>query len=207
MHEVGISLGWNCNSASWASANGIRQLKVDGYKTCPFDLMVTNYEGIVQCIDEDFKYICDENYLVIREPRVANDVESCMIYNIRYKFGFNHESPGTAKLYISENWAGGPSHFVDNNYRLFKERYSRRADNFRNYLSDPDSFITFVHTTWNKTDEDMSDLKRVLKKHYPHLKYRIQLLNDPNGEEYFRDHMRYLESKATHIDAASRLQE
>ena len=42
MNQVGISLGWNCNSASYGVDNGIRKRKIDGYMTCPFDEMVTN---------------------------------------------------------------------------------------------------------------------------------------------------------------------
>ena len=35
----GISLGWNCESANYGVANGIRSTKQNGYKTCPFDEM------------------------------------------------------------------------------------------------------------------------------------------------------------------------
>ena len=36
--DTGISLGWNCSSASYDVNNGYRKCKNDGYKTCPFDI-------------------------------------------------------------------------------------------------------------------------------------------------------------------------
>jgi hypothetical protein len=66
----GISLGWNCNSASVGVSNGIRNTKKNGYKTCPFDAMITNYKGIIDCINDDFKYLCDPQYLeLIKIPK------------------------------------------------------------------------------------------------------------------------------------------
>jgi hypothetical protein len=50
MNKVGISLGWNCNSAIYGVNNGIRLEKKDGYKTCPFDEMLSNLPGIIKCI-------------------------------------------------------------------------------------------------------------------------------------------------------------
>jgi hypothetical protein len=205
MNEIGISIGWNCHSARYGVDVGLRTTKENGYKTCPFDLMVTTYEGVVQCIDEDFKYLCDETYLCIGPPRIVTDSEKSVLYNVRYGFGFIHETPGASSL-LGEDWAEGPTHFVDNNYYHLKERYARRVANFRHYLSDSNAFITFILTTWNKTQDDVIDLKRVLEKHYPNLNYRIELINDPKGEDYFKDHMRHM-TEATHDIAAYHPQE
>ena len=42
MNNVCISLGWNCHSAVHSVNTGLRSRKIDGYKTCPFDEMVSN---------------------------------------------------------------------------------------------------------------------------------------------------------------------
>ena len=55
----GISLGWNCHSAINGVALGFRNIKSNGYKTCPFDEMISNYKGI----NDDFEYFCDIKYL------------------------------------------------------------------------------------------------------------------------------------------------
>jgi hypothetical protein len=187
LKNIGISLGWNCHSAGYGVLNGIRDTKANGYTTCPFDMMISNYPGICQCIKDDFNFLFDEKYLDLRV--VVSDKE-WVIYNTKYNFGFNHESPGHADLYITENWPLGINHFVLNNYENFKKLYSRRTENLKNYLSDPNNFITFIITSWNKTDEDMKDLDDILKEKYPNLKYRYLILNDPNGIEYFKKHLR-----------------
>jgi hypothetical protein len=186
LERIGISLGWSCHSATWAWENGIRKLKEDGYMTCPFDLMITNYKGVVDCINDDFKYMCDENYLIlIPESETENT-----IYNTKYNFGFNHESPGHANLYIEQNWEGGINHFVEDNYRRLKERYSNRISNFKSYLSNPSFSVTFVLTSWERGQDDISELHEALRSKYPTLKYNVCILNDPNGKEYYLKHMK-----------------
>jgi len=186
MNIIGISLGWNCHSAMWGVNNNLRNKKADGYNTCPFDMMVTNYKGIVECLNDDFKHFYDENCLEL--IKITENEYS--IYNNKYHFGFNHESPGHANLYITEAWPEGINHFINNNYHNFKELYSRRVQNFRSYLLDPNNFINFIITSWNKKQTDIVDLKLAIQKHYPNLKYNVIILNDPNGKEYYLKHMR-----------------
>ena len=52
-----ISLGWNCSSATYGVQHKLRTTKKNGYKTCPFDEMITNYQGIVQCFLDNFQYL------------------------------------------------------------------------------------------------------------------------------------------------------
>jgi hypothetical protein len=183
--NVGISLGWNCYSAVWSVQEGIRQKKCEGYLTCPFDILVSNYEGITKCIKDDFKYMCDEKYLEI----LINGNET-YIYNNLYKFIFNHESPGHANLYITENWEEGTNHFINNNYKNLKLRYHARIENFKKYMRENN--VTFILTTWNKTEDDLYELKDVLKEKYPDLKYNFKILNDIHGEEYFIEHLKLM---------------
>lgn len=187
MNNIGISLGWNCYSAVWGVDIGIRKRKSEGYTTCPFDMMITNYKGIVDCLNDDFKYFYDENYLELIKEIKENEYT---IYNNKYNFGFNHESPGHADLYITESWPEGINHFINKNYHNFKELYSRRIQNFRSYLLDSNNFITFIITSWNKSQNDIIDLKLAIQKHYPNLKYNVVILNDPNGKEYYLKHMK-----------------
>ena len=108
-----ISLGWNCGSANYGVSSGIRSTKKNGYNTSPFDEMITNYEGIIQCINDDFEYLCDTKYLeLIKISETSgllntNGNGDYIIYNNKYKFMFNHESPGHANLYITQNWKNG----------------------------------------------------------------------------------------------------
>ena len=57
MKREGISLGWNCSAAQEGLYLGLRKGKSDGYNTCPFDMMISNYIGLCECIKDDFKYL------------------------------------------------------------------------------------------------------------------------------------------------------
>ena len=54
-----ISLGWNCESAVKGVSMGIRNKKANGYTTCPFDECITNYNGVIECLKDDFKYFVE----------------------------------------------------------------------------------------------------------------------------------------------------
>ena len=169
MNTVGISLGNVCYSAFWATNNGMRKTRNEGYKTCPFDLMISNYKGTIACLNDNFSHLCDTNYLKMTPNGIVNTY---------YNFTFNHETPGHADLYLHENWQEGTNHFINNNFRNFKERYNRRICNFRQYLSNPNNSIIFIiQFVHDKTPNDnYSELRQALKNKYPNLKYYIQVI-------------------------------
>ena len=169
MKKIAISLGKNCSSAVWAVRNGLKTItNLNGSDMCPFDLMVSNYKGIVECIKDDFKYFCDSKYL-----------RSKMLINTYYKFGFNHECGEHKKLWVKEKWPNGKDHFIMNNFKYFKERYNRRIQAFRKYLNDKNNYIIFVIKLDNKDkliDRKLPELRSALKLKYPHLKYEIKII-------------------------------
>jgi hypothetical protein len=189
---TGISLGWNCKSASFGVQNNIRKRKEAGYKTCVFDEMVSNYEGLINCIRDDFQFFLDLEYLkLIKIPADSkwlntNGEGDTMIYNSKYKFIFNHESPGHANLYISQNWPGGLNHYIDDNFKQFINRYKKRIQNFLNYLSSED-FITFILTRYNTTVKDIDELRAVISSKYPTLKFDFVILDEDKHIMY--DHL------------------
>lgn len=189
-NNIGISLGFNCHSAEYGVATGIRNTKNNGYARCPFDMMLSNFEGLIRCIADDFEYFCDDTYLTLEYP--IQRPTDLLIRNTKYNFVFNHESPGHANLYLTENWPEGINHFVDNSFKNFKILYQRRINNFRNYLSDTNNKITFIITTWNKTDTDLTRLSDVLKIKYPYLSYTFKILNCNKGKDYFLTHLRMM---------------
>jgi len=173
MNRIGISLGNTCEPAEWGVNNGFRKRKEEGYQTCPFDLMVSNYKGIIECIYNDFADFYNPEYLSL----VEIDSER-MIINLKYNFGFNHESPDHANIYLTENWPEGAMHFVNNNYSHFIERYKKRIKSFYNYLMDTQNFITFIikfHYDVNPND-DCAELHKALNVKFPHLRYEIIVL-------------------------------
>jgi hypothetical protein len=184
----GVSLGWNCHSAVTGVQQGLRRTKENGYKTCPFDEMVTNYKGIVDCILDDFKFFCDENYLeLVKLPKEPNLTSyETIIYNRKYKFIFNHESPGHADLYISQGWAKGINHYILNNYEEFKNRYNKRIQNFKDLLNSGKKII-FILTRPNTQLCDINELNNAIKLKYPNLIYRYHFLDV--DKYYFYKHL------------------
>jgi hypothetical protein len=192
--RIGISLGWNCYSATKAVEMGIRSRKANGYMTCPFDEALTNYHGIVECIKDDFNHFFDLELFEVpnTSPYCSGDT---LIRNTKYNFVFNHESPGHANLWQTEGWPGGREHFISNSYKNFKERYEKRIQNFKSYLLSGKE-ITFILT--RPTPIDTAELDNVLKDKYPSLSYSIVYLDLQKDVEHYVDHLRIMGFSDTH---------
>lgn len=177
MSTAGISLGWNCHSAGYGVAAGIRKRKSQGYNTCPFDEMITNYPGIVQCIDDGLDSLYDTSYLDLKKLPCSKWLSNeTIIHHTKYNFLFNHESPYHANLYIKQNWIGGANHYIANNFEKFVERYKRRVNNLHVYLNS-DQHVTFILTRHNTATDDVHALKQVLHNRYPNLNYSMNFQN------------------------------
>lgn len=165
---VAISLGWSCESATRGVDIKIRERKENGYLTCPFDECITNYEGVILCLQEDFKHFFDPEYLKVLPAlfTFSNIVKGdILIYNTRYNFIFNHESPDHADICTQQGWPGGKYYFTDNGFHRFIERYMRRINNFRHYITGNNK-ITFII---GKYDLDIAELTETIKTVYPDL--------------------------------------
>ena len=183
-----VSLGWNCLPTQKAVSIGLRPRKRDGYKTCPFDIMNSNYEGLIQCLYDDFKYFTDPEYLELKHfsSKYTCHSNDIIIRNKKYGFLFNHESPGHAELYKKENWPKGIMHFVDNNFEEFCTRYNQRIQNFREYIKSGEDILFIT----NRPNDDYSDLYTCLTTVYPNLNFRIANLYsaDENPRIYLEVH-------------------
>jgi len=184
VESIGVSLGWNCHSAIFGVSAGLRLEKVNGYTTCPFDETLTNYEGVVACIQDDFKHFMDIELIDTAENSeyMANET---VLYNPWYKFIFNHESPGHANLWKTQKWTGGKGHYITNNYEKFRERYTRRINNFRNSLTSG-KHINFIIT---KEDPNFDELHTALRLAYPSLSYTINHLALERDKEHYYSHL------------------
>jgi hypothetical protein len=179
--SIAISLGYNCRSASIAIENGWRTRKIDGYKTCPFDMCIAPLESIIQCIEDEFKDFTNPEYLCLQN--VPSDIlhsatDEELIYNTKYNIVFLHESPGHADLYSKESWPTGKYHFVDNDWKYFRERYSKRIENFRGYISSGNS----VHFVIGSNDS-LEELESLLYKKFPKLDFSLKRI-DTDAQHY-----------------------
>lgn len=190
--NTSISLGWNCLPASYAIDRCWRVRKDQGYLTCPFDWAITNYENVLRCIENDFKHLTDSLQIIESPWSVGGIIKGeRLIYNNEYGFIFNHESPGHANLFKTENWSGGINHFINNNFELFKERYNKRIKNFYEYVKNENN-IKFVIC---KQYSDVSLLDKILKKKYPLLNFEIIYLPINVTNECFFGHLQLMDYK------------
>ena len=186
--DVAISLGWDCGPASFGVNNNLRKTKKNGYMTCPFDLMNTNYNGVIECFKDDFKYLCDLKYIELKTVK-----KSCqflnykkgdkIIVNTKYNFIFNHESPNHGDLHLHENWPNGSYHFCLNNFEEFINRYNKRIQNLRNYLNSNNRII-FINSKINNNSESCSELINIIKEKYPKLVFRFHFLEETRHDIY-----------------------
>ena len=202
-----ISLGWNCSSATWGVVNNIRTKKENGYKTCPFDEMITNYQGIILCFLDNFQYLCDTDYLEIIQIDKSSQFLNTngngdkIIYNKKYNFLFNHESPGHANLHDIQAWTKGINHYVMDNYAEFVQRYNRRIQNMQQLLHSG-KFIHFILSRPTTTEDNIHELKNVIKTTYPNLECDFILLD--TDKNIFYNHLRLM-SIAEDDDEITRL--
>ena len=171
MNTIGISLGWRCRSSIHGVDLGLIPKKTDGYQRCPFDLMVSNYPGVVDCINDGFDYLYNPKYLQLNTTPKGEQ----MVYHTKYKFLFNHESPNY-DMYITENWEGGKEHFISKNFERFVARYKRRCDNIKTYLNS-NIHVVFVLERYNNRPSELTLLNEALRSRYPSLSYSFELID------------------------------
>jgi hypothetical protein len=180
MDVIPISLGFLSDSRIHITSK-YNLSKEQGYLTCPFDLMMTNYKGVIDCINDDFKDFCNLNYIEIkRMPGIEED----WIYHRKYNFLFNHESPGHANLYIHQNWSSGINHFINNSYENFITIYQNKIKNFRNYLNSGKHIIFILHR-YNNNIDDLNELSDTIRNKYPKLSFEFELLQDHDFERIY----------------------
>jgi hypothetical protein len=196
MSSTSISLGWECGSAWHGIHHGLRVTKEQGYKTCPFDLMNTNYEGVVQCLRDDFKYLCDPDYLkLITLPQdyfkiLGYHGGDKLIVNTKYKFIFTHESPNHGTLHLHENWANGPFTFCENNFKEFIRRYQNRIQNFKEY-AESNTHIYFIIAK-DKCVGTNSELVNVIREKYPTCHFTLLELDEPDKSTIYNECMEFM---------------
>lgn len=78
-----IALGWRCHSATWAVDTGLRPRKSEGYLTCPFDLMISNYPGLVQCFKDGLDDLYNINYLTLLTTPLASQWKGRHLFTIQ----------------------------------------------------------------------------------------------------------------------------
>jgi hypothetical protein len=192
MNTIGISLGWRCRSSIYGVELGLITKKSDGYQRCPFDLMISNYTGVVDCINDGFDDLYNPVYLQLKTMPVNKSwIGEKIIYHTKYKFLFSHESPDHADMYLTQNWEGGKEHFISNNFERFMTRYKKRCDNIKNYLNS-NTHVVFILERYNNRISELKRLNDVLHSKYPHLSYSFELIDCIDDINEYIDHLKLI---------------
>lgn len=180
-----ISLGHNCSSVTHHIKNNLMKSKIQGRKTCPFDLMVSTYTGVCNMIENNFENFLDVEAIDNPNNPKYNNPTHTLFYSDgakkTYNNGmvcskengllFNHESPGHPFLAQTERW-GSIDKFTRNNYKEFNTRYNNRIQNFNQYITNAlnnDTMIIFLLNTYVTPHT----LCNIIKLKYPTLKFKI----------------------------------
>ena len=78
---------------------------------------------------------------------------------------------------------------MDNDYKLFKERYNRRVANFRKYISSGDTIAFIV----SRFSEDYTELHKALSEAYPKLTYEIFHMTPPEERQMVLEHYKLMQ--------------
>ena len=160
-----VSLGYNCDPRIHMAHN-LNITRDAGYRSCPFDLCITPFQGLCECIETDFAYFFHE-LMLTPGPNADGDRSQCgngglNIIN-RYGMIFNHESPTHSHMFC-----GGKNDdlfYIRNNFEEFKKRYQQRIDNYQRYLRTCRR-ITFLYKPPPTGEWDMDVLEPLLREKY-----------------------------------------
>jgi hypothetical protein len=171
-----VSIGWNCHPRVFIR-NKLKLTKNNGYKTGPFDLCVTHYEQLVNCINTNFSKFFDNLHL---QPgaNAPGDRSKCgpggMDIVNSYGMIFNHEGSTHSHLF---NEGRNDDHFyIRNNFQKFRERYTRRIQNFRNYINKSQEIVLIFNKHPDNKHED-HELLNLFSNAFPRKKFILHKIN------------------------------
>jgi hypothetical protein len=168
MSSIYISLGYNCEPRIYIKKK-LKLTKNNGYKSCPFDLCITNFDALCKCIETNFEKFFDELKLIPGSNTEGNmeKTDLCGLNIINYyNIIFNHESPTHSHLFFEGK--NDDEYYTRNNFLKFRERYENRITNFFNYIKNNDNIIFLYKKNPNDNinDEKINYLNNLLKEKY-----------------------------------------
>lgn len=152
-----ISLGTFCLPRVIATFNGLKPRRLQGEKSCPFDLAFFNdIDKISELIDTNFKEFYDD--LVYECPK---DWNHATWVNYTYKAYLNHEDTLTRREVV--------------------ERYNKRICNFYEYLNDNTKHKFFlIASLCEISKSQITNLKNILSKYMNKDEFDIIYINLSN---------------------------
>jgi len=166
--SIYISIGCQCDSRVYIK-NVLNLAKKNGYKSCPFDLCITPFESLYNCIETDFKFFFD-NLHTIPGTNADGDRSECGdgLLNITNYYGmiFNHE--GSTHSHLFKEGKNDDEFYIRDDFKKFKERYSVRIKNFLNYIEENNEII-FIYSSYSGIykEQELEKIYKIFLKKFP----------------------------------------
>jgi len=164
--QIYISLGYNCDPRIYLK-NTLNITMANGYNTCPFDLCITRFESLYNCIETDFKYFFDDLKLIPGQ-NADGDRSSCgpggMNITNYYNIIFNHE--GSTHSHLFKDGKYEDLFYIKNDFEEFKKRYTVRIENFKNYLQNFNKIIFLLKKCPDDDSYNFSKISSLLVEKY-----------------------------------------
>lgn len=181
-----ISIGPQCKPRIYIK-NVLNMSKKSGYKTCPFDLCVTNIDSIYECLSTNFENFFEDLHLIYADERaVGNNREGNYIKN-KYGFIFNHEGSILSHLFFEGK--NDDDFYIRNDYYEFKKRYNSRISNFLETLDKNNEIVLLYYPeTEDEKKANIGKIIDLLSKKYPSKKFSTIIIDNmyPNVEKKLR---------------------
>jgi len=150
-----ISLGYFCSIALELERMGLRSC------SSPFDWCITDFEGVIKLIDNDFKDLFNEDLLY------QNNSNRAYYMNCKYKIQFFHDFNQNETL-IEQ-------------LPLVREKYNRRIQRFYSMIQQPTLFIRYI------SSEDGNAELRYIEEKYEWILAMLKKYNSQNEIIFIAD--------------------
>ena len=147
-----ISLGYFCSVAIELEKLGLRS------ESSPFDWVISDFEGVMMAIQEQFSNFLDYEYL--QQDKSKHEIYKNIKYNIKFFHDFDK--------YLS----------LDEQLPGVKEKYTRRINRFYKSIAEPTLFIRYI------SDEEKLNSKSVelswIENNYEQILTTLKSFNKEN---------------------------
>lgn len=166
--KIYLSIGVNCGPRIYIKST-LQLTKEKGYKSCPFDLCITSYAALYECLKTDFKYFFDDLHLIPWE-NAPGDRSLCGKggYNIMNKYGINFNHEGSTHSHMFNEGKNDDKFYIRNDFQEFRKRYQIRVKNWFDYIEQNDEIILVhgLHKVF-KGEGSLQAICDLLKGKYP----------------------------------------
>ncbi len=163
--KIAISLGMRCDPALYMRKNF--NIRKNAY---PFDWLVSPFDALYRCFEDDFLHFLQADSLTIKSLAVID----------YYGFEYSHDFPTTNNAFIEnveEGWTDQGS--VVPNYldylEAIQEKYQRRIKRLRNALSGSDEIFLIRLTITKQQAKLLYDL---IQSRYTKLNFTLVAVNN-----------------------------